>query len=134
MDAKKVRTPQQIVEANGIAAGKEADAMIAEALAEGLKLTPQELDHWKGVAEATLVSELNALSALERIAALTERVEQLEGRGLKYVGTFQRANPEGYQRGDVVTSDGSAWIAVIDAPTGEPGKSAGWQLLARGAR
>lgn len=35
-----------------------------------------------------------------------------------------------YSRADMVTHDGSLWIAVADAPAHEPGKGAAWRLAA----
>lgn len=67
----------------------------------------------------------------EELHRLTERVESLSARGLKYAGVWQRALD--YERGDVVTHKGSAWVAVREAAT-EPGEASEWQLMVKKGR
>lgn len=67
----------------------------------------------------------------EELNRLTERVDSVAARGLKYAGVYQRALD--YERGDVVTHKGSAWIALRDAAT-EPGDTPEWQLMVKRGR
>src|SRR5690606_34862369 len=65
-----------------------------------------------------------------KLDAMQARLDALEGRGLEYLGTHQRAQP--YRRGSAVTHDGSLFIAVRQVAEGEvPGKSDGWQLAVK---
>lgn len=75
----------------------------------------------------SLETVLNPL--VNEIKALRQRVAELEDRGLKYVGNFQRAAD--YRRGDSVTHKGSLWTA-IRATGMEPGSNSDWQLSAKG--
>lgn len=72
--------------------------------------------------------------AEERLAELTSRLEAMESHGVRYVGTWQRA--QAYGKGMVVTSDGSLWVALRATAEGEqPGKAIdAWQLAAKGTR
>jgi hypothetical protein len=74
-------------------------------------------------AVAPLIHELQ-----QKNEALTARVAALESAGnLKYLGVFQPS--ASYERGNVVTCDGSAFHCVR-AVTGErPGSSDAWQLM-----
>ena len=68
---------------------------------------------------------------LDLVDALQKRVAELEGGGIRYVGTWQRA--QSYRKGDVVTYDGGMFIAL--AATAEtPGKSGDWQLAVKAGR
>lgn len=67
----------------------------------------------------------------QEIKALRQRVAELEDRGLKYLGTHQRAAD--YRRGDSVTFKGSLWTA-IRATDKEPGTNSDWQLSAKGSQ
>jgi hypothetical protein len=70
---------------------------------------------------------------LKKIAALENRLAQIEERGLEYVGTFQRA--VSYRRGSVVTADGSMWVALQDTGPNEiPGEHPKWQLAVKAGR
>jgi len=74
---------------------------------------------------------------LEQIAQATaplqERIAQLEASGIRYCGTYQR--PVVYKPGDVVTHDGSMWVATCPTPPMEvPGKSVCWQLSVKSPR
>lgn len=64
---------------------------------------------------------------------LEARVDALEKqqKALRYRGVHQRA--ETYEKNNLVTHDGSLWIALKDDP-GKPGEGDGWQLVAKGAR
>lgn len=67
--------------------------------------------------------------ALEaRVNQLEQQTAELEKSGIRYGGTYQRANT--YKRGTVVTFGGSGWIALKDADVGcSPGESPDiWQL------
>ncbi|WP_049735573.1 hypothetical protein [Rhizobium ecuadorense] len=77
----------------------------------------------------------DALDAItEAIQSLKARVELLEGRGIEFAGSWQRALP--YRRGTVVTASGAMWTALRDTTEGEqPGKALeAWQLSAKSAR
>lgn len=65
------------------------------------------------------------------VERLESRVRELEGRGIKYCGTYQRALD--YERGAVVTHQGSAWIALTETGD-EPGTSGDWQLMVKRGR
>jgi hypothetical protein len=70
---------------------------------------------------------------LMKIVALEKRLEQIEERGLEYVGTFQRA--VSYRRGSVCTHEGSMWVALQDtAPNQNPGENPVWQLCVKAGR
>ena len=66
-------------------------------------------------------------------APLRRHIAELETRGVNYCGIYQRA--VGYKRGDVVTHDGSMFVAVAEvAPNQLPGAGGPWQLaVKRGA-
>jgi hypothetical protein len=67
------------------------------------------------------------------IARLKARVAELEEGGVKFCGSYQRAN--GYRRGQWVGFDGSGWVALSDvAPLEQPGTSDKWQLVIRAGR
>lgn len=66
----------------------------------------------------------------EEIAALKERIAELEMTGIKFCGTYQRACE--YKRGDVTNHDGAMWVATCETPPQEvPGKSVCWQLTVK---
>ena len=57
-----------------------------------------------------------------QVKPLRERIEALEASGIKYVGVYQRAAE--YKRGDVVSHEGSMWVATCAVTLHEtPGKS-----------
>src|SRR5262245_30622928 len=68
-------------------------------------------------------------SALPRFEALGKRIAELEASGLRYMGVFQSSMS--YQRGSVVTHDGSAWHATRAVTAERPGTSDGWQLMVK---
>lgn len=74
----------------------------------------------------------------KRIDALEARLAVLEdqvgsGAPLKYAGVYQR--PLSYRQGAVVTMNGSAWVALKDAPAGsQPGDGQTWQLMVKHGR
>jgi hypothetical protein len=103
------------------------------------------LDHWlKATREEELANGTNqpgivsaqlgaGLGLLARhLAAVEARLAELEGKGIKYSGVWQRA--QDYKRGDVVTYDGSAWVATAEETRAQPGATNGWQLLVKGTR
>lgn len=69
----------------------------------------------------------------KRLDALERRADAAEERGLEYRGIWQRA--AAYRRGDVVTADGSLFVAIKAVGPGEqPGKSEDWQLCVKRGR
>jgi hypothetical protein len=69
----------------------------------------------------------------DKIAALERKVVELQTKGIDYKGTYQRACS--YERGAIVTSDGSMWVCVQDVgPNTQPGQSQRWQLCCRAGR
>ncbi|WP_374474432.1 hypothetical protein [Arenimonas sp.] len=78
-----------------------------------------------------LAASKEAHATLLRLSDLVDRVEALEAHGIKYVGVYQ---PSGdYERGHIVTHQGSAWHAV--RPTrAVPGSSGDWQLMVKAGR
>lgn len=64
------------------------------------------------------------------IADLKARLAEVETRGLRYRGIWQRADE--YKRGDATTCDASLWIGVVDNPTCKPGDGSDWQLAVPG--
>ena len=73
-------------------------------------------------------SELAVLRVQHKaeLAELEKRLAQVEARGVRYRGLWQRA--EDYNRGDCTTCDGSFWIALVDRPAQKPGNRPEWQL------
>jgi hypothetical protein len=70
----------------------------------------------------------------ERIEAATkplrERIIELEKRGVDYKGVYQRAAL--YRRGDIVTHDGSMFVAITDIEPNElPGNGGAWCLAVK---
>jgi hypothetical protein len=67
------------------------------------------------------------------LAPVLQRLEALEGHGIKYCGVFQRAAR--YEKGSVVSDNGSAWIALRGVEGERPGESPmSWQLLVKRGR
>ena len=66
-----------------------------------------------------------------RIASLEKKIADVEQRGVRYRGVYQRS--EDYKRGDLVTFDGSMWHATRDT-TDEPGPSKDWQMAVKKGR
>jgi hypothetical protein len=61
------------------------------------------------------------------VEPLKERIQELEMTGIKFVGTYQRAQT--YRRGNVVNHEGGMWVCTCDTPPHElPSKSVCWQL------
>jgi hypothetical protein len=79
------------------------------------------------------IAEVVAGAIREATAPLEARLAELEKTGTRFRGVHQRA--QNYRRGDQVTSRGSLWIALRDAPEGiAPGDSPEhWQLGAKGS-
>jgi hypothetical protein len=75
---------------------------------------------------------LNIRSVMKRLDEAQKRIEALEAHGIAYKGVHQRAIE--YKRGEVVTSDGSAWIALVDEAKGKPGTNGDWQLFVKAGR
>jgi Phage capsid family len=68
---------------------------------------------------------------IDAIDALQKRVAELEGGGIRYFGTWQRA--QSYRKGDVTTFEGSMFIA-LNATADTPGKGGDWQLCVKHGR
>lgn len=66
------------------------------------------------------------------IGGMDKAIESLKNKGIRYRGVFQRADQ--YERGDVVTYKGSAWVCVDDIGRGTPGDNTSWQLLVKSGR
>ena len=66
------------------------------------------------------------------IKGLSDRLTEIEKKGVRFRGVHQRANQ--YRRGDQVTYKSSLWSALGDVPEGTlPGTSPEhWQLAAKG--
>ena len=77
------------------------------------------------------VAEVFGDAIREAIEPLRKRIDRLEERGVKYVGTWQKAAD--YARGDVVTDQGSMWVCLKDGQTGSRPSNApdAWQLSAK---
>jgi hypothetical protein len=68
----------------------------------------------------------------EELQKIRAEIDEIKKGGIKYFGIFQRA--QDYQKGSIVTFGGSAWVALLDSPSGGPGESPGWQLLVKSGR
>jgi hypothetical protein len=69
----------------------------------------------------------------DKIEALERKVVELQTKGVEYKGIWQRACS--YERGAIVTSEGSMWVCVQDVgPNTHPGQSQSWQLCCRAGR
>ena len=68
----------------------------------------------------------------KQIAALQARITELEASRLKYCGVYQPS--AAYQRGSVVTLDGSAFHATRNVSAERPGTSDAWQLMVKHGR
>ena len=85
--------------------------------------------------EADVQAFVNALAPVIKnyvqrsLEPVTKRLDGLEERGsLEYRGIFEDSTV--YRKGDLVTRDGSLWIAK--SPTHErPGASSDWQLCVK---
>jgi ferritin-like protein len=83
---------------------------------------------------ARLEKTLNETFEKGILEALGSRLAELEQRGLKYVGVYQRTNV--YHKGDVVTHGGNGFVAVADVVAeGEvPMTSDSWQMFVKKGR
>lgn len=104
---------------------------IADATARAVRDRPAGTTELSAVvASAVGAATREVLAAVDvELKTMDARIKAIEGRGIKYTGTFQRAMI--YQRGDVVTHDGSAWIALSDSTRATPGDDASWQLMVK---
>ncbi|WP_338722378.1 hypothetical protein [Devosia sp. XK-2] len=75
-----------------------------------------------------------ATVAFRSVEALQAKVIEIEAAGIKFAGVWQRA--QSYERGAIVTSAGSAWVALKEVPEGTvPGQSPEhWQLMVKAGR
>jgi len=69
---------------------------------------------------------------IHEVKTLRAQVNAIEEKGIRFCGTYQRAMD--YQRGSVVISGGSSWVALKASPHGEPGTSPDWALMAKAGR
>ena len=84
------------------------------------------------VANATTVAEYiseNLLPVLHELQDMCRRVSAIEDRGIKYCGVLSRFVD--YKRGDVVTNDGSMWIATGNVTDVKPGTSNLWMMTTK---
>jgi hypothetical protein len=66
----------------------------------------------------------------EAVMPLRERIAELEKRGVDYKGVYQRAAL--YRRGDIITHDGSMYVAIADIEPNElPGNGGKWVLAVK---
>lgn len=105
---------------------------IKQAMTNGIDAAVRKApDSKPSAAQLAALSVVGALGVVaEELASLHRRLDEIEARGVKYAGTYQRAQT--YRRGDVVTHKGSAWAAVAAETESEPGNTASWQLMVRG--
>lgn len=102
------------------------------ARAEVMKMSQDIVPLYTTVEEmASALFARSYMGLSEKLHRLSERIGDVEAHGLKYAGVWQRALD--YERGDVVTHKGSAWIAV-DNVRAEPGSTSGWQLMVKRGR
>ncbi|GAA5542932.1 hypothetical protein [Brucella sp. NBRC 113783] len=70
---------------------------------------------------------------MDAFSAVKKRLDALEEGGIKYRGAYQRA--QDYSKGDVVTFNGCAWIAVRTLKETEaPASCDGWMLMVKKGR
>lgn len=81
---------------------------------------------------APVIRRYVADSMSETTAKLEARIVELEGQGVRYCGVFQSAMA--YKRGDLVTFDGSMWVALRNVVVEKPGASESWQLCVKRGR
>jgi hypothetical protein len=67
------------------------------------------------------------LPYLKKLEQLEQRVAELEAGAMKYCGVYQPS--ASYQRGNVVTCDGSAFHATRNVSAERPGTTDAWQLM-----
>ena len=91
-----------------------------------------------------MASTIEAIQALKKRVAelesrdedfksLKSRLDALEEGAIKYRGAYQRAQE--YSKGDVVTFNGSAWVAVKALKETEaPASCDGWMLMVKKGR
>ena len=92
----------------------------------GEPLTDQELEKLAATRDGRLIKGIIA-AIVPYIHALERHVAELESNTLKYCGVYQPS--VSYQRGSVVTHDGSAFHATRAVTAEKPGTSDGWQLM-----
>jgi hypothetical protein len=75
-----------------------------------------------------------ATVAFRSVEAMQAKVIEIEAAGIKFAGVWQRAQE--YSRGAIVTSAGSAWVALKDVPEGTaPGQAPEfWQLMVKAGK
>ncbi|QGA56881.1 hypothetical protein [Brucella sp. 2280] len=113
--------------------------LIKNASPELLKSSAQRGELYQALADVTeafqalkeRVADLESRD--EEIKSLKGRIDALEEGGIRYRGIYQRAQP--YSKGDVVTFNGCAWIALRSLKeTEEPGTCDGWMLMVKKGR
>ena len=114
--------------------------LLPEALVDALGAVVAELRReWRKELEI-ISAESRALVAEHRLAldggkldTLVRRIDEIEQRGIRFEGVWQRALS--YGRGAMVVHGGSLWACVGPAEAAaEPGKSAAWQLAAKAGK
>lgn len=113
-----------------------AEALVRKIAVQAKELTAQGVKTEPfGMAVGAILGG-QMIKALVRIESLENELKRLsslisvvEERGLKYCGTWQRA--QDYQRGDSVTHKGSLWTA-IRTTNKAPDQGSDWQLSAKG--
>jgi shikimate kinase len=103
---------------------------------EAMQRVKNEIQGKKGIERESLLSIaliMEVVSLYDReMKELRARVSAVEEHGIAYKGVHQRAIE--YKRGEVVTSEGSAWIALVDQAKGKPGTNDEWQLFVKAGR
>ncbi|TIL82790.1 MAG: hypothetical protein E5Y89_03630, partial [Mesorhizobium sp.] len=105
-----------------------------EASQEGFRkqgVNPDDRVHLDLLAVLRGIEEARFQWLSARCKALEARLAEVEGHGIKFAGSYQRANS--YERGAVVSFNGSAWVALKQAEAGmQPaGNHDIWQLLVK---
>ena len=78
-----------------------------------------------------LAAQIDGLKA--EVRELKSQMREVQEGGVRYCGVYQRAAE--YRRGDVISYDGSMWVALRSTdPMEIPGKSACWQLSVKHGR
>ncbi|MGR9156040.1 transposase [Rhizobium leguminosarum] len=106
----------------------------AEEIKAGLdaRYTKEELERSLSRRSVHALIAATTASTAAKLKALSARIAELEGGGVRYSGCYQRALE--YRKGSVVTFASSMWIALDDVPVGvQPGSNtAFWQLAQKG--
>ena len=113
------------------------DAEVAQSTTDFLAWQ-REPDKLVALAKAFFGERLQARAIIDRLertcAELEHRLTAAESKGLVdlYTGAWQ--SPMSYTRGQLTTSDGSLWIALVASTGLKPGTSAAWKCVVRAGR